>query len=95
MKSKIITSLMLLVIVFSTVVGQKVDFSSASVLISPDIKPEVQKSAFRVLDEEIYDRTGTKLNQAENWKNSGKTVIALTLSHSKKLFGSIPRLALE
>ncbi len=87
MKSKIITSLMLLVLVFSTVVGQKVDFSSAAVLISPDIKPEVQKSAYRVLDEEIYDRTGIKLNQAENWKNSGKTVIALTLSHSKKLFG--------
>ena len=70
--------------------GAPVDISSASILISQDIKPVVQQSALRILQEEVSKRSGVALKPVKNWSESKNYSIALALTSTKKFAGKTP-----
>ena len=63
----------------------KLDLSNATILISAEIEAPLNNTVKEVLTEEIANRTNLQLKTSNNWDN--KTVIALTLSSDKTLFG--------
>lgn len=76
----------------SVSIAQKsqIDLAQSSILISNDIKPKVQISALKVLQEEVNKRSGVTLSHIDHWKESRKLTIALALSSTEKLDGKIP-----
>ncbi len=76
-----------LLIVFKT---SATDINDAGILISPDIRPQVQKSALEILQKEVGKRTGLKWTKINSFKDSKTYTIALTLSATKKLGGQAP-----
>ncbi len=65
--------------------AKDIDLFRSSVIISTDIKPKVQLSAMRILQEEVKSRTGIEWNKTDTWTSSKTHTIALALSSSKKL----------
>jgi hypothetical protein len=66
--------------------------SKISVLLSPDIKPNVRQSALEVLQEEVARRSKVSVTSIEKWSDAGKITVALALSSTTELDGKkIPR----
>ena len=70
-------------------VGDGLDLSQATLLISPSFEKTFQKTAETVMSEEIGKRTGQKLDRTDAWNTD--TVIAVALSGESELYGkSVP-----
>ncbi len=68
---------------------KKLDLSKATILVSANIKSPIHETAGNVLVEEIASRTNLELDINDNWDN--KTIIALTITGEKELYGvSVP-----
>jgi len=66
--------------------AQTIDFSKASLLVSPAIKSPVRETIIRTFQEEVKQRTGIQVPVAETW-NTGNPVIALVTASETELFG--------
>ncbi|SHM78371.1 hypothetical protein SAMN04488057_103313 [Cyclobacterium lianum] len=64
---------------------QDLDLSEAVILISPQMKETVQKTAKKILIEEIEKRTSKSLKTGRDWNS--KLTVALTLASADSLYG--------
>lgn len=80
----------MLILCASFAFSEKINLSTADILVSSDIKPRVQQSAVRILQEEVQKRSGLTLNKIDRWSSDSNFTIALVLSETKKLSGVIP-----
>lgn len=80
----------MLILCASFTFSEKINLSTADILVSSDIKPRVQQSAVRILQEEVQKRSGLTLNKIDRWSSDSNFTIALVLSETKKLSGVIP-----
>jgi len=88
MRLKYIIFIPILFVLFAAEMeGAPIDISKAGILISPEIKPKVQVSALKILQEEVNKRSGFALKKISAWPNSNKITIALALSGSSTLVG--------
>ena len=90
MRTIIISFLSNLIAAVAIAQVSQVNMAQSSILISKDIKPKVQLSALKILQEEVFKRSGTTLSKIDRRKESGKFTIALVLSYTKKLDGITP-----
>lgn len=67
--------------------GETIDITKSSVIISSEVKPKVQLSALRILQEEMQKRTGKSWNKIDKWSSTKGTTIALALSGASTLAG--------
>ena len=92
--SKVLYSVVILIAftsLSSNVLGEQVEFSEATILISEEIISPVKETCLKVLQEEIQIRTSIELEKVENW-SSKNVKIALALSNTEKLFGkTVPK----
>ncbi len=68
----------------------KIEFSNVCIIVSSDIKPQVQQSAIRILQEEVQKRSGLSLTKINRWQEANQVTIALALTETKKLSGIAP-----
>jgi len=75
-------------------VEKQLDLSKATILVSTNIKSPVRETAGNILVEEIASRTNLELDITDNWDN--KTIIALTITGEKELYGaSVPNRSVD
>ena len=86
----ILLSALLLTISFAN--SAPIDIAKSQILISKEIKPTVQQSALKILQEEVVKRSGLTWKKTNNWTTSKNLTIALVLSTTSELFGrQIPK----
>lgn len=56
--------------------GERVDLSRATVVTRGESAPEVERTAVRVLVEEVEKRTGVRWNVATEWPEAGAVIVA-------------------
>lgn len=71
----------------STLHAGEVDLSDSRLLLSSSIKSPVKGTIIKVLQEEIYKRTGIHLETTEAWE--GSSIIVLALSSDEQLNGKV------
>jgi len=83
------TVIVLLLSVFSTAGARQIDLSSTSILISPSVKSQVNKTLVRILQEEVGKRTSLIWPVKTDWDVNDQALIAICLSDDDKLFGKV------
>ncbi len=87
MKKTILLFIILCLAFSGQVFSQQIDLSSASILVSKNIRKPVNETLVRMLKEEVGKRTALELKQTTKVKDATGPVITIALSTDKNLGG--------
>lgn len=87
LRGKVLFIIMSISSIFSTVTAeQPVSFRGASLIVSSSVESPVRETLLRMLQEEIFERSGQSLRVRESWQGSANN-IAIALSADASLYG--------